>query len=79
MLRDYQQFFMEHVGNIENRYTVNKQRLPDEIIEDMISSYSNALKFLETEEHDIKEEDYQKMLRDSAIEAFTGAFGITLG
>lgn len=78
VLRDYRQFFMGHVGDIEHRYTVNKQRLPDDIIEDMRSAYGKALKFLETEEHGIKEEDYQRMLRDSAIEAFTGAFGITL-
>ena len=78
ILRDYRQFFMGHVGDIEHRYTVNKQRLPEEVIEDMRQSYGRSLKFLETEEHGIKEEDYQKMLRDSAIEAFTGAFGITL-
>ena len=78
ILRDYRQFFMGHVGDIEHRYTVNKQRLPDEIIEDMRSAYGKCLKFLETEEHGIKEEDYQKMLRTSAIEAFSGAFGITL-
>ena len=68
---------MGHKGDIEATYSTNKRLLPG-TIEDMRNAYAKASKFLETEEHGIKEEDYQKMLRDSAIEAFTGAFGITL-
>ncbi len=68
---------MGHKGDIEATYSTNKRLLPG-TIGDMRDAYAKASKFLETEEHGIKEEDYQKMLRDSAIEAFTGAFGITL-
>ena len=65
---------MGHKGDIEVRYSTNK-RLPQDMIGEMRSAYVRASKFLETEEHGIKEEDYQKMLRDSAIEAFTGHSG----
>ena len=76
--RDYRVFWMGHSGDMEHEYTLNHGILPDSTIEDMRNAYGKCMKFLETEEHGIKEEDYQKMLRDSAIEAFTGAFGITL-
>jgi len=75
ILRDYRQFFMGHVGDIEHRYTVNKHRLPEDVIEDMRTAYQKCLKFLETEEHGIKEEDYVKQLRESgimAVEIITG-------
>ena len=35
VLRDYRQFWMGHKGDIENRYTTNKQKLPESVIEDM--------------------------------------------
>ena len=35
VLRDYRQFWMGHKGDIENRYTTNKQKLPETVIEDM--------------------------------------------
>ncbi|MCL5782934.1 MAG: site-specific integrase [Candidatus Thermoplasmatota archaeon] len=73
----WRQFIMGHKGDIEAVYST-KKRLSPEMVEEMRSAYAKASKYLETEEHGIKEEDYQKMLRDSAIEAFTGAFGITL-
>ena len=73
----WRMFFMGHKGDIEARYSTNK-RLPPDMIEEMRSAYTKAAKFFETEEHGIKEEDYQRMLRDSAIETFAGAFGITL-
>jgi site-specific recombinase XerD len=48
VLRDYRTFWMGHKGDIENRYTTNRNRLSDEVIEDMRESYSKALPFLET-------------------------------
>ncbi|MGC8558550.1 MAG: site-specific integrase, partial [Nitrososphaeria archaeon] len=42
MLRDYRTFFMGHKGDIENRYTTNKHRLPEDVIEDMRASYKNS-------------------------------------
>jgi site-specific recombinase XerD len=48
ILRDYRQFFMGHMGDIEHTYTVNKYKLPDDLIEDMRSSYEKSLKYVET-------------------------------
>ena len=78
IIRDYRVFFMGHKGDIEHQYTLNNRTLSNEKIEQMRSAYAKCIKFLETEERGIKEDDYQKMLRDSAIEMFSGAFSITL-
>jgi hypothetical protein len=48
VLRDYRQFWMGHKGDIENRYTTNKQRLPDSVVEDMRSAYARSEEFLQT-------------------------------
>ncbi|MCL4344440.1 MAG: site-specific integrase [Nitrososphaerota archaeon] len=48
IIRDYRSFFMGHVGDIENRYTTNKHRLPESIIEDMRESYAKSSKYLVT-------------------------------
>lgn len=60
IMRDYRVFFMGHVGDMEHRYTLNKQRLPEEIVEDMRSAYSRCLKFLETEEKGISEKQHKE-------------------
>ncbi|QRF76211.1 site-specific tyrosine recombinase XerC [Thermoplasmatales archaeon] len=73
----WRMFVMGHKRDIEARYSTNK-RLPTDMIEEMRSAYLKCSKFFETEERGIKEEDYQKMLGDSAIDTLTGAFGITL-
>lgn len=82
ILKDYRQFFMGHVGDIEHRHTVNKQRLSEEVIEDMRESYSKASKFLETEEKGMKEEDVAKItsdtMRETAIMVLETAYGIKL-
>jgi len=62
MLRDYRQFWMGHKGDIENRYTTNKQRLPESVIEDMRAAYERSQEFLQTKE---KEETSEEKLRDS--------------
>ena len=76
--RDYRQFFMGHVGDIGHRYTVNKQTLQEDVIEDMRQSFAKLSKFLETEEHGIREEDYQRLQRESALQTLMAAFNITL-
>ena len=48
VLRDYRQFWMGHKGDIENRYTTNKQKLPETVIEDMRSAYARSEEFLQT-------------------------------
>jgi len=50
VLRDYRQFWMGHKGDIENRYTTNKQRLPESVIEDMREAYKKSQDFLQTME-----------------------------
>ncbi len=78
ILRDYRQFFMGHVGDIEHRYTLDKGRLPEDVIEDMRQSYAKSLKFLETEDHGMKEEDIAKITTETAIMILETAYGIKL-
>jgi len=48
VLRDYRQFWMGHKGDIEHRYTVNKRKLPESVIDDMRQSYEKSQEFLQT-------------------------------
>jgi len=48
VLRDYRQFWMGHKGDIENRYTTNKAKLPESIIEDMREAYERSQEYLQT-------------------------------
>jgi integrase len=62
VLRDYRQFWMGHKGDIENRYTTNKQRLPESVVEDMRAAYARSEEFLQT---GVKEETSEEKLRGS--------------
>jgi hypothetical protein len=42
----YRQFWMGHKGDIEARYTTNKGRLPDDVIEDMRNSFQSCEEYL---------------------------------
>jgi hypothetical protein len=57
VLRDYRQFWMGHKGDIENLYTTNKQKLPEEVIEDMRKSYRKSQKYLQTTITEISSEE----------------------
>jgi len=48
VIRDYRQFWMGHKGDIENRYTTNKHKLPEEVIEDMREAYRRSQEYLQT-------------------------------
>lgn len=48
VLRDYRQFWMGHKGDIENRYTTNKAKLPESVIEDMREAYKRSQEYLQT-------------------------------
>ena len=48
LIRDYRQFWMGHKGDIENRYTTNKYRLPEDVIEDMREAYRRSQEYLQT-------------------------------
>jgi hypothetical protein len=63
MAHAYRQFFMGHKGDIEARYTTNKGRLPENLIEDMRESYRRSLEYLETTKVEISEDKLQKALR----------------
>ncbi len=78
IMRDHRTFMMGHVGDIEHRYTLNKNRLPDETIKDMRESYPRALKFIETEQKGIPEEDLTRKLREFALMMFETQLGLKL-
>ena len=44
----YRQFFMGHTGDIEARYTTNKGRLPESMIEDMREAYRRSQSYFQT-------------------------------
>lgn len=48
VLRDYRQFWMGHKGDIENRYTTNKCKLTEEVIENMRQAYKRSQEYLQT-------------------------------
>ena len=48
VIRDYRQFWMGHKGDIEARYTTNKHRLPENVVEDMRASYQRCQEYLQT-------------------------------
>ena len=62
VLRDYRQFWMGHKGDIEHRYTLNKGRLPSEVVEDLREAYRRSQEYLQTGR---SESDSEEKLRDS--------------
>lgn len=65
--RDFRAFFMGHVGDIEHRYTLNKGRLPDELIETMRSAYEKSTKYLETERKGMTEDELEIKFRTQLL------------
>ena len=65
--RDYRSFFMGHVGDIEHRYTVNKGRLSEDLIESMRVAYEKSSKFLETEHKGLSEDEVEKKFRTQLL------------
>jgi hypothetical protein len=63
IIRDYRQFFMGHKGDIENRYTTNKCRLPEGIVEDMREAYARSAQYLETTGRRTGEEELKATFR----------------
>ena len=53
---------MGHKGDIENRYTTNKGRLPESVVEDMREAYGRSQRFLQTTGRD---ETSEERLRES--------------
>jgi hypothetical protein len=67
VLRDYRTFWMGHVGDIEHRYTTNKGKLPQQVIEDMRSAYDKSQEFLHTKVTELPREDDLKRLFRSEL------------
>lgn len=68
VLRDYRTFWMGHVGDIEHRYTTNKGRLPNQVIEDMRSGYDKSQEFLHTKVTELpKEDDLKRLFRSELL------------
>ena len=73
----WRQFIMGHKGDIEETYTKR-----DGKIEEGREQYSKCLKYLETEDHGMKEEDVAKVtsdtMRETAIMILETAYGMKL-
>ena len=68
VLRDYRQFWMGHKGDIENRYTTNKHKLPETVVEDMRSAYGRGEEFLQTRiNEETSEEKVSKILKKQLL------------
>ena len=65
--RDYRSFFMGHVGDIEHRYTLNKGRLSEDMIESMRSAYEKSAKFLETGRRGLTEDEVETKFRTQLL------------
>ena len=50
VIRDYRVFWFSHKGDMENRYTTNRNNLPTHIIDDMREAYKKSQKFLRTDQ-----------------------------
>ena len=61
-------FFMGHKGDIEARYTTNKGKLPQDLIEDMRRAFMESGEYLETRSRPEKDkkETLLEMWRDQA-------------
>jgi hypothetical protein len=68
VLRDYRQFWMGHKGDIENRYTTNKGRLPESVVEDMREAYKKSQKYLRTMKvEETSEEELRQAFRKQLL------------
>jgi hypothetical protein len=68
VLRDYRGFWMGHRGDIENRYTTNKCRLPESVIEDMREAYRRSQEYIQiTKTEETSEERLIQAFRKQLI------------
>ena len=54
---------MGHKGDIEAQYTTNKNRFPEEVIEDMRSSYKKLQDLLQTSKSEVNDEKIKESFR----------------
>jgi hypothetical protein len=67
VMRDYRMFWMGHKGDIENRYTTNKHRLPESVIEDMRDAYKRSQDYLQTTKGEIGEERIKEAFKKQLL------------
>jgi len=67
VLRDYRQFWMGHKGDIENRYTTNRQKLPEHVVEDMREAYRRSQEYLQTTRVEAGEEKVKESFRKQLL------------
>ena len=67
VVRDYRTFWMGHKGDIENRYTTNKHRLPESVIEDMREAYKRSQQFLQTTKGEVGEEKIKEAFKEQLL------------
>jgi hypothetical protein len=67
VLRDYRQFWMGHKGDIENRYTTNKHRLPESVVEDMHEAYKRSQDYLQTTKAEVGEEKIKEAFKKQLL------------
>jgi hypothetical protein len=70
VIRDYRTFFMGHKGDIEAVYTLNKRRLPPDVIEQMRTSYEKTQKYLQTIEPKMDQIEMNKEFRKQFLTVF---------
>ncbi len=63
----YVVFHMGHVGDIEARYSTNKARLPDSLIEDMRESFKRSQEYLQTTKPETQMGDVMRELRKQLL------------
>jgi len=63
----YVVFHMGHVGDIESRYTTNKGRLPDNLVEDMRESFKRCQEYLQTMKPETQMGDVMREFRKQLL------------
>jgi hypothetical protein len=70
IIRDYRCFFMGHKGDIEAVYTLNKRRLPPDVVEQMRASYEKSQKYLQTIEPELDQKELNREFRRQLLTVF---------
>ena len=60
---DFRIFFMGHKGSIESRYTTNKGRLPDALVDEMRDAFGRSEEYLDQAGTDPLQEQRMELQR----------------
>ena len=67
VMRDYRMFWMGHKGDVESRYTTNKHRLPQSVIDDMREAYKRSQDYLQTTKAEMGEEKIKEAFKKQLL------------